>query len=120
MTEPVSDSRLVDNAVCRAHIVLWETTPYTRLTHTRQLVKTQEHQKWFQYMLVSYPIITIHIESPPHIWDDFVGAYIPRAHTTRTHGGFAPTPFEKSQLIQLLLKKENFNSSSSQTLASTC
>jgi hypothetical protein len=80
------------------------------LTHTCQLVKTQERQKWFQYMPGSYPITTTHIESPPHIWDDFVGA----------HGGFATTPFEKSQLTQLLSKKENFNSSNSQTLASIC
>jgi hypothetical protein len=34
--------------------------------------------------------------------------------------GFVPAPFEKSQLIQFLSKKENFNSISSQTLASTC
>jgi hypothetical protein len=39
--------------------------------------------------------------------------------STGAHGGFA-TPFEKSQLIQFLSKIENFNSISSQTLASTC
>jgi hypothetical protein len=61
------------------------------MIHTRQLVKaqeyyfdlhqkkkkTQEHQKWFQYMPGSYPITTTHIESPLHIWDDFVGVYTP-------------------------------------------
>ena len=52
----------------------------------------------------SYPITTTHIESPPHIWDDFVGAYTP-SQSTGAHGGFAPTPFKKSQQIQLLLKK---------------
>jgi hypothetical protein len=40
--------------------------------------------------------------------------------STGTHGGFVLAPFEKLQLIQFLSKNENFNSISSQTLASTC
>jgi hypothetical protein len=87
------------------------------VTHERQLLKLHGHHKCHHLTPWSYPITTTHIESPPHIWDDFVGAYI---QSTGAHGGFAPAPFEKSQLIQLLSKKENFNSISSQTLASTC
>jgi hypothetical protein len=45
--------------------------------HTCQLVKTQEHQKCHQLTPGSYPITTTYIESPPHIWDDFVGVYTP-------------------------------------------
>ena len=83
-----------------------------------QASKTQEHQKCHHLTPWSYPITITHIESPLHIWDDFVGAYIP--NLLALMGVFAPTPFEKSQLIQFLLIKENFNSISSQILASIC
>jgi hypothetical protein len=59
----------------------------------------------------SYWITTAHLG-----W--FCGCLYPQP--TSAHGGFVPAPFEKSQLIQFLSKKENFNSISSQTLASTC
>jgi hypothetical protein len=52
-------------------------------------------------MPCSYPITTTHIESPPHIWDDFVGALLTSPIYWHSWG-FAPAPFEKSQLIQLL------------------
>jgi hypothetical protein len=59
----------------------------------------------------SYWITTAHLR-----W--FCGCLYPQS--TGAHGDFALAPFEKSQLIQLLSKKEIFNSISSQTLASTC
>jgi hypothetical protein len=44
---------------------------------TSQLLKLHGHHKCHQLTPGSYPITTTHIESPPHIWDDFVGAYTP-------------------------------------------
>jgi hypothetical protein len=69
------------------------------------------HARFISNNYHSYWITTAHLG-----W--FCGCLY--VQSTGAHGGFAPTPFEKSQLIQLLSKKENFNSISSQTLASTC
>jgi hypothetical protein len=45
------------------------------VTHERQLLKLHGYHKCHHLTPWSYPITTTHIESPLHIWDDFVGAY---------------------------------------------
>ena len=62
--------------------------------HERQLLKLHGHHKYHHLTPRSYPITTTHIESPPHIWDDFEGAYTPNLLALMEVLG--TTPFEKS------------------------
>jgi hypothetical protein len=52
-------------------------TLFMLVTHEHQLLKLHGHHKCHHLTPGSYLITTTHIESPPHIWDDFVGAYTP-------------------------------------------